>query len=101
MGFTVADVVRMTTATPAAYLGIEDEAGSLQEGRPADISVLDVIEGRWQLADATGKTRMGTEALAPVVTIKAGKAIQPGEPPHAWGWTPPAAVEVAAAAIEA
>ncbi len=98
MGFTVADVVRMTTDTPAAYLGIEGEAGSLKEGRPADISVLDVIEGRWQLADATGKTRMGTEALAPVMTIKGGKAIHPGEPPHAWGWTPPAAVKVAAAA---
>ena len=97
MGFSVADVVRMTTATPAAYLGIEDEAGSLQVGSPADISVLDVIEGRWQLADATGETRVGTEALAPVVTIKGGKIIQPGDPPHAWGWTPPAAVEMAAA----
>ena len=97
MGFSVADVVRMTTATPSAYLGIEGEAGSLREGRTADISVLDVIEGRWQLADATGKTRMGTQALAPVVTIKGGKVVHPGEPPHAWGWTPPAAVEVAAA----
>ena len=97
MGFSVADVVRMTTATPSAYLGIEGEAGSLREGRTADISVLDVIEGRWQLADATGKTRMGTQALAPVVTIKGGKVVLPGEPPHAWGWTPPAVVEVAAA----
>lgn len=97
MGFSVADVVRMTTATPAAYLGIEDEAGSLQVGSPADISVLDVMEGRWQLADATGETRVGTEALAPVVTIKGGKIVQPGDPPHAWGWTPPVAVEMAAA----
>ena len=97
MGFSVEDVVRMTTATPAAYLGIEDKAGSLQEGRIADISVLDVIEGRWLLADATGKSRVGTEALVPVVTIKAGKVVDPGEPPHSWGWTPPAAVEVASA----
>jgi dihydroorotase len=95
MGFSVSDVVRMTTATPAAYLGIQDRAGSLEEGRTADISVLDVIEGRWLLADATGKSRVGTEALVPVVTIKAGKVVDPGEPPHAWGWTPPAAVEVA------
>jgi dihydroorotase len=95
MGFSVSDVVRMTTATPAAYLGIQDRAGSLQEGRTADISVLDVIEGRWLLADATGKSRVGTEALVPVITVKAGKVVDPGEPPHAWGWTPPAAVEVA------
>jgi dihydroorotase len=97
MGFSVEDVVRMTTATPAAYLGVEDKAGSLQEGRIADISVLDVIEGRWLLADATGKSRVGTEALVPVVTIKAGKVVDPGDPPHSWGWTPPSAVEVASA----
>jgi dihydroorotase len=97
MGFSVEDVVRMTTATPAAYLGIQDKAGSLQEGRTADISVLDVVEGRWLLADATGKSRVGTEAMVPVVTVKAGKVVDPGEPPHPWGWTPPAAVEVASA----
>ena len=97
MGFSVEDVVRMTTATPAAYLGIEDRAGSLQEGRTADISVLDVVKGRWLLADATGKSRVGTEALVPVVTVKGGQAIYPSEPPHSWGWTPPVAVEVASA----
>ena len=97
MGFSVNDVVRMTTTTPAEYLGIQDEVGSLQEGRTADISVLEVVEGQWQLADATGKTRVGTEALAPVVTVKGGRVVEPGEPPHAWGWTPPEAVEVAAA----
>ena len=97
MGFSVEDVVRMTTSTPAAYLGIQDRAGSLQEGRTADISVLDVVKGRWLLADATGKSRVGTEALVPVVTIKGGRAIHPGEPPHSWGWTPPVAVEVASA----
>ena len=97
MGFSVEDVVRMTTSTPAAYLGIQDRAGSLQEGRTADISVLDVVKGRWLLTDATGKSRVGTEALVPVVTIKGGQAIYPGEPPHSWGWTPPVAVEVASA----
>jgi dihydroorotase len=101
MGFSVEDVVRMTTATPAAYLGIQDKAGSLQEGRTADISVLDVVEGRWLLADATGKSRVGTEALVPVVTIKGGQAIHPGAPPHSWGWTPPVAVEVASAGDDA
>ena len=97
MGFSVVDVVRMTTSTPAAYLGIQDKAGSLQEGRTADISVLDVLKGRWLLTDATGKSRVGTEALIPVVTIKGGEAIYPGEPPHSWGWTPPVAAEVASA----
>ena len=97
MGFSVEDVVRMTTSTPAAYLGIQDRAGSLQEGRTADISVLDVVKGRWLLTDAMGKSRVGTEALVPVVTVKGGQAIYPSEPPHSWGWTPPVAVEVASA----
>ena len=59
MGFSVVDVVRMTTSTPAAYLGIQDRAGSLQEGRTADISVLDVVKGRWLLT--TQRERAGWE----------------------------------------
>ena len=89
MGFSLEEVIRMTTTTPAAYLGIADQAGSLAAGREADISVLDLEEGEWKLADAAGKFRMGTHALVPVVTVKGGQLIEPGSPPHSWGWTPP------------
>lgn len=93
MGFSLEDVIRMTTVTPARYLGIEDRAGSLAVGREADVSVLELVEGRWQLTDATGESRVGSQALVPVVTLKSGRIIEPGEAPHSWGWTPPTAVE--------
>ena len=97
LGFSLEEVVRMTTINPARALGIEDEAGSLAVGREADISVLDLMEGRWELTDATGVSRTGSRALVPVVTIKGGRVIEPGEPPHPWGWTPPSAVQMGAA----
>ena len=96
MGFSLEDVIRMTTVNAARVLGIEDRAGSLAVGREADISVLDLLEGRWELTDAvhvdavgnqegrwevegaTGVSRIGTQALVPVVTIKSGRIIEPG-----------------------
>ena len=65
-------VVRMTTQTPARVLGIEDRAGSLGVGMPADVSVLKATEGEYQLTDTTGVSRVGDLALEPVVTLKAG-----------------------------
>ena len=114
LGFSLEDVVRMSTINPARVLGIEDQAGSLAVGREADVSVLDLLEGRWELTDAlrvsrtgaeegrwkidgsTGDSRIGSKALVPVVTIKSGSIIEPGEGLHPWGWAPPTAVEAAA-----
>ena len=95
LGFTLEDVVLMTTANPARALGIEGSAGSLALGREADISVLELLEGRWQLTDAIGVSRIGSQALVPVVTIKSGQVIEPGEPFHPGGWAPPPAGEPA------
>jgi dihydroorotase len=89
MGFSLEEVVRMMTVNSARALNVSDVAGSLLPGREADISVLDLLEGRWQLTDADGENRTGTNAFVPVLTIKSGVVIEPGEPPHTWGWTPP------------
>ena len=64
-------------------------SSSTVSGQDADISVLELVEGRWALADVEGQSRTGAQALIPVVTIKGGEVVEPGEPPHAWGWTPP------------
>ena len=93
LGFNLEDVVRMTTIVPARALGIEERAGSLAVGREADISVLDVRDGRWELTDADGVSRVGSSALVPVATVKGGRLVESGEAPHPWGWAPPTAVE--------
>jgi dihydroorotase len=83
----------MSTATPARVLGIEDVAGSLRPGMPADVSVLEVIAGRFKLTDATGMSRIGEQAIVPVVTVKAGVRYAAGAGAHAWGFAPPTATE--------
>ena len=96
LGFSLEDVIRMTTINPARGLGIEHRSGSLEVGQEADVSVLEVLEGRWQLTDAIGVSRVGSKALVPVVTIKSGQVIEPGEGLHPWGWAPPTAIEAGA-----
>ena len=87
-----------TTTNAARALGIEDQAGSLAEGREADISVIEVVEGRWKLTDATGESRTASQALVPFLTIKGGEIVEGAEAPHPWGWGPPTAVEAEAVA---
>jgi dihydroorotase len=97
MGFSLEDVVRMTTVNAARALGIEETAGSLAVGREADVAVLEVLEGAFRLTDATGESRTGSRALVPFLTIKGGAVVEGGEAPHAWGWGPPAAETAAVA----
>jgi dihydroorotase len=98
LGFSLEDVVRMTTINAARALGVEDQAGSVVEGREADISVIEVVEGEWLLTDATGESRIGSQALVPFLTIKSGEIVEGAEAPHPWGWGPPSAIEAEAVA---
>jgi len=96
LGFLVDDVVRMMTITPARFLRIEDHAGSLSLGRDADIAVLELLDGRWQLEDSTGVSQIGAQSLVPVLTIKSGRVIENTEGLYPWGWAPPTAAAVPA-----
>jgi dihydroorotase len=90
LGFSLEEVVRMTTVNGARALGIEKAAGSLSEGRQADVAVLEIVDDKFQLTDSTGESRIGSQALVPFLTVKDGQIVEPGEPPHPWGWGPPA-----------
>lgn len=89
LGFSLDDIVKMSTNTPAKILGIEHVAGSIKPGMPADISVLNLVDGLFKLTDATGESRVGEKAIVPVVTIKSGKVIETGISAHPWGFAPP------------
>ncbi len=91
LGFSLEDVIRMTTANPAQALGMEDTLGSLAVGRPADISVLKEETGDWLFHDTEGNTLRGDKALVPVVTVKDGEAFSPDWGPRPWGWLPDSA----------
>jgi dihydroorotase len=99
LGFSLDDIVRMATQTPAQVLNISDSAGSLRPGMPADVSVLKMIQGHFKLTDATGESRIGSQAIVPVVTTKAGVSYPAGAGAHPWGFSPPHATQAEVAVL--
>ena len=91
LGFSVGEVIKMTTSAPAAAAGISERAGDLSAGQPADVTLLSLQQGQFKLADVDGVTRIGTQAFVPVATVKNGTVYEPSTGPHAWGFLPPSA----------
>ncbi|MGH2601301.1 MAG: amidohydrolase family protein, partial [Dehalococcoidia bacterium] len=87
-GYTVQDMVRMSTVNAATALGLADELGAIATGREADITILEVVSGRWKFIDTVQQVFTGETALAPVVTVRAGQVFEPEWGPHPWGWLP-------------
>ena len=53
LGLTMEQVIKMTTQTPAKILGEETTRGALKPGMPADISVMEIVNGTFYLSDNT------------------------------------------------
>jgi dihydroorotase len=73
MGFSLAEVVAMATERPAKIIGREDKLGTLQVGAPADVSIMELVEGPVEFVDTVKNTRRGNKYLKPVQTVKAGR----------------------------
>jgi dihydroorotase len=92
LGFTLSQVVTMSTANPARAIGAQDRLGSLAVGRQADISVLDLDDGDWVVYDILGSGLRVSKAFAPYLTVKKGRVFTPDFGPRPWGWWPDRAV---------
>jgi len=79
MGFSVEDVVARATIEPAKLIGRVPGLGTLQVGAPADIAVMDLVDGPVELVDTRRNTRRGDKKLVPVLTIRGGRPF--GRPP--------------------
>ena len=77
LGMSLRDVVERVTINPARQLGLTHKMGSLTTGLPADVTVIEVREGRFDFSDAAGVTRKGQHLIVPVWTIKGGEVIRP------------------------
>ena len=88
LGFTLEQVITMSTANPARAIGAEHRLGSLAVDRQADISVLDLREGDWVVYDVLGTGLRVNKAFVPVVTVKRGQVFTPEWGPRPWGWEP-------------
>ncbi len=75
LGLDIKQIIEMTTINSARALRIEDRKGSLKPGMDADISVLEILSGNWELADSVPETLRITELVSPVLVVKAGQVI--------------------------
>lgn len=75
LGLDIKQIIEMTTVNSARALRIEDRKGSLKPGMDADISVLEILSGNWELADSVPEMLRVTELVSPVLVVKAGQVI--------------------------
>ena len=74
MGYPLERVVAMATVNPARVIGRMAKMGTLQVGAPADLSILEVVEGPVTFVDTRNNKREGKMFLRPAGTITAGVA---------------------------
>jgi dihydroorotase len=80
LGLPLHEVFRAATLNPAKVLGMEKELGSLAVGRPADVSVVEVLAGRWQLQDSMRAKITAEKMIHPRYAILGGKVHRPTSP---------------------
>ena len=75
LGLDLKQVITMTTINPARALKEDDKIGNLKPGMEADVSVLELLSGKWKLTDAKQQTIEATQMIMPVMTVKSGQVI--------------------------
>jgi len=73
LGLTLPEIVATVTSNPAAMLGMASQIGALRPGMAADISVLDVLDGRFELRDNSGDSVISTAMIVPEFALRAGR----------------------------
>ncbi len=72
LGLSLSEVIARATINPARALGLDDRAGSLRPGMPADITVFRLQTGEFELADCYRRSRMADKRIVPVMAFKGG-----------------------------
>jgi dihydroorotase len=72
LGFTLEQVIAMTTINPAKAINRTPKLGTLQIGAPADVSVLDFVEGPVSFVDTRNNRREGRAHIKPAATVIGG-----------------------------
>jgi dihydroorotase len=69
LGYSLEQVIAMTTIAPAKIIGKLPKLGTLQVGAPADIAIMDLVEGPVSFVDTQNNKREGKAYLKPVATV--------------------------------
>jgi dihydroorotase len=79
LGLSIDKVIELSTARPAHTFRFDVDLGTLKPGNPADISILQLRPGRFELTDSIGIKRYATHVLQAVAAIRDGKLFEPKE----------------------
>jgi dihydroorotase len=69
MGFSLEQVVTMATAAPAKIINRAPKIGTLQQGAPGDVAIMELVEGPVTFVDTRNNKRDGKAFLKPVQTV--------------------------------
>ena len=69
LGYTLEQVVAMATAAPAKIISRAPKIGTLQIGAPADVAIMELVEGPVTFVDTRDNKRDGKFFLKPVQTV--------------------------------
>jgi dihydroorotase len=72
LGFSLEDVIAAATIKPAMVIGRVPKLGTLQVGAPADVAILELVEGPVRLLDTSNNPRIGKVYLKAVQTVRGG-----------------------------
>jgi dihydroorotase len=72
LGAPLMHVLKTVTSNAAAMLGMGDDLGSLQPGRVADISVIELESGDFEMKDGGGTVRRASQRFKPDFMLRAG-----------------------------
>jgi dihydroorotase len=80
-GMSLDDLVARATSAPAKIMGYEGTVGTLRPGANADIALLELRDGNFELKDSDGNTAMAKRRLIARMTLKDGRVWyeRPGE----------------------
>ena len=72
LGLSLEQVVAMATIAPAKVINRAPKLGTLQVGAPADLSLLEVVEGPVEFVDTRNNKRQGKVHIKPAGVVLAG-----------------------------
>jgi dihydroorotase len=74
-GMTVSDAIARATINPSRVFRLFKDRGTLRVGAPADITLLELREGRFEFLDNFKGTMTGRQRFFPSATILGGKVV--------------------------
>jgi dihydroorotase len=80
LGVALNDVVKTVTSNAAELVSMSDSIGSLAVGRAADVSVIDMLSGKFTLQDNLRVKVTAERYLSPVFCLLAGKRYDADSP---------------------